>query len=85
MITMDGLIAASREYVCERWGVGEAVVELYAPVTRLNGRVWIHPTWAKEMRQEEAKRCASRIWRVSGSLWNPASFKLVHSTTVARV
>jgi len=75
---MDGEIAASREYVCEQWGSGEATVEFFAPVTRQNGRIWVHPTWAKQMTLEEAMRCADRIWRVTGSLWNPAAFQLVY-------
>lgn len=81
MHTTDGEISASREYVCEQWGSGEAVVELYAPVTRQGRRTWVHPTWARQMTLEQAKRCADRIWQVTGSLWNPTAFRLVYQAS----
>ncbi len=74
---LDERIAESTEFVCERWGKGEASVEFYAPVTRMDGMTWLHPTWAKEWRWEDLQCRATRVWRVSGSLWNPREFVLV--------
>ena len=75
--TLDHTIAASTEYVCECWGHGDAAVIFYAPLTRENGMVWIHPTWAREFAWSEIKGRATRIWRVNGSLWNPRDFQLI--------
>ena len=70
-------IAASTEFACEVWGQGEASVAFYAPITREPGRLWIHPTSAREYRWEAICRRATRIWRVRGSLWNPREFVLI--------
>jgi len=78
MKTLDELIAASTEFVCERWGTGEASVLFYAPLTRTGGMTWIHPGWAREYEWGEIRRRATRIWAVSGSLWNPGDFSLIH-------
>ena len=77
MKTMDQLIRESREFVCESWGKGEANVVFYAPVTRFDGRTWIHPAWAREAVWSDITLRADRIWRVSGSLWNPLGFRLI--------
>jgi len=77
MKTMDCIIRESREFVCERWGQGEASVAFYAPVTRIDGITWIHPAWAKEATWGEITARAARIWRVSGSLWHPVAFRLI--------
>ncbi|MEI8235503.1 MAG: hypothetical protein WCH57_12580 [Verrucomicrobiota bacterium] len=77
MKTLDQLIRESREFVCESWGVGDANVLFYAPVTRFDGRTWIHPAWAREAAWSEITVRADRIWRVSGSLWNPLAFRLI--------
>lgn len=77
MKTMDRIIQESREFVCEHWGQGEASVVFYAPLTRIEGITWIHPAWAKEYAWDEITRRAARIWRVSGSLWNPVAFRLI--------
>jgi|GEM_PF-1769447 len=77
MSTLDHLIRESREFVCEHWGAGEASVAFYAPLTRIDGVTWIHPAWAREYTWEEITGRATRIWRVSGSLWNPLAFRLI--------
>jgi hypothetical protein len=77
MKTLDQIIRESREFVCESWGKGDANVLFYAPVTRFDGRTWIHPTWAREATWWDMTQRADRIWRVSGSLWNPGEFRLV--------
>jgi hypothetical protein len=74
---MDRAIAESTEFVCEKWGVGNASVSWYAPVTRADGVTWVHPTWAREASWEEITKRATRIWKVTGSLWNPSGFRLV--------
>lgn len=79
--TLDQWIGASTEFVCERWGEGEACVEFYAPVTRLDGMTWIHPAWAREYEWPDICRRATRIWLVSGSLWNPRDFRLIHAAS----
>jgi len=71
-------IAESTEFVCERWGKGEEWIAFYAPVTRLNGALWIHPTWMREYRWEDLVRRATRVWLISGSFWNPGGFRLIH-------
>ena len=76
--TLDRMIAESTEFVCERWGQGEAFVEFYAPLTRgTDGITWIHPAWARDYPWEEITARATCIWRVSGSLWNPGTLTLV--------
>lgn len=77
MKTLDAIIRESREFVCESWGIGDAKVFFYAPVTRFGGRTWIHPAWAREAAWPEITLRADRIWQVSGSLWNPGGFRLV--------
>ena len=77
MSTLDRLIPASTEFICECWGQGDATVTFYAPITRVDGAVWMHPTWAREYPWAEICAKASRIWRVSGSLWNPGNFVLI--------
>jgi len=77
MKTLDRLIQESREFVCEQWGQGEASVAFYAPVTRMDGITWIHPAWAKESTWRDITLRADRIWRVSGSFWNPVGFRLI--------
>jgi len=77
MKTMDRIIQESREFVCEHWGQGEASVVFYAPLTRIDGITWIHPAWAKEYTWREITLRSARIWRVSGSLWNPVAFRLI--------
>ena len=77
MKTMDHIIRESREFVCEHWGQGEACVVFYAPLTRIDGITWIHPAWAREGTWGEITARAARIWRVSGSLWNPVAFRLI--------
>jgi len=77
MKTLDLIIRESREFVCEHWGPRNAGVTFYAPLTRVDGLTWIHPTWAKEYRWDEITAKATRIWRVSGSLWNPVGFSLI--------
>ena len=81
MKTIDYIIQESREFVCEQWGKGEASVVFYAPVTRMYGITWIHPTWARECTWGEITARAARIWRVSGSLWNPVAFRLIWRET----
>ncbi len=58
-------------------GQGDASVVFYAPVTRIDGITWIHPAWAKEYTWAEITLRAARIWRISGSLWNPVAFRLI--------
>lgn len=77
MKTLDQLIRDSREFVCEQWGPNGASVAFYAPLTRLDGITWIHPAWAKEYPWMEITARATRIWRISGSLWNPGHFRLI--------
>ena len=77
MKTMDRIIRESREFVCEHWGQGDASVVFYAPLTRVDGITWIHPAWAREASWGEITLRAARIWRVSGSLWNPVAFRLI--------
>ena len=77
MKTAHEIIRESREFVCEVWGKGEANVAFYAPMTRENGVVWIHPAWAREATWESMVSKADRIWRVSGSFWNPVGFQLI--------
>ena len=76
-VTLDCLVAASTEFVCETWGQGEATLSRYAPVTREGATVWLHPTCAREATWAEITGRATRIWRVCGSLWNPRGFVLV--------
>jgi hypothetical protein len=75
MKTLDRIIAESREFVCECWGKGGVI--FYAPVTRIDGVTWIHPAWAREFTWEAITLRSARIWQVSGSLWNPAGFRLI--------
>lgn len=77
MKTLDAYIRESREFVCEEWGKGEAVVAFYAPVTHVDGVTWIHPAWARESTWSAITARADRIWRVSGSFWNPSGFRLI--------
>jgi len=77
MKTLDETIRESREFVCEFWGQGEAGVALYAPLTRIDGVTWVHPAWAREFTWKAITQRAARIWQVSGSLWNPGSFRLI--------
>ena len=77
MKTRNQIIQESREFVCEAWGKGEASVLFYAPVTHEDGGTWIHPAWAREATWAEMTQRADRIWRVSGSFWNPLEFRLV--------
>ena len=77
MKTFPSIIAESREFVCEEWGKGEARVTLYAPLTRVDGVTWIHPTWAKEAAWAAITARADRIWHLSGSFWNPLGFRLI--------
>jgi hypothetical protein len=79
MKTVDELVQASTEFVCETWGAGEASITFYAPVTRWDGGVWIHAAWARDLPWCEVKTRATRIWSVRGSLWNPLAFKLIWS------
>ncbi|HWL54716.1 MAG TPA: hypothetical protein VNQ90_19905 [Chthoniobacteraceae bacterium] len=74
----EELVAASTQFVCSRWGEEEAGVEFFAPVTCADGVFWIHPAWAREYRWPEIRRRATAIWRISGSFWNPGTFRLVH-------
>ena len=75
--TRDRSIMASTEFVSESWGQGDATVVFYAPLTRENGMIWLHPAWAREYPWEEITRRATRIWKVTGSLWNPREFVLI--------
>ena len=84
MQTIDEAIRSSTEFVCERWGQGEGAIEFYAPVTRLDGMTWVHPTWAREAAPEAIRRRATRIWLVSGSLWNPRGYALVYGRGLER-
>lgn len=77
MKTLDLIIRESREFVCETWGKGEASVVFYAPLTRIDGITWIHPAWAREYTWKEITFRAARIWQISGSLWNPGTFRLI--------
>jgi len=77
MKTSCEIIRESREFVCEVWGKGEATMTLYAPLTRQDGRVWIHLAWAREATWGSMVSRADRIWRVSGSFWNPVGFELI--------
>jgi len=79
MSTLDKSIAASTEFACECWGHGDATVSFYAPITRENGMIWMHPTCAREFKWAEIQGRATAIWRVSGSLWNPRGFELIWS------
>ncbi len=77
MKTSHSTIAESREFVCEEWGKGEETVTFYAPITREDGVTWIHPAWARESTWGAITARADRIWRVSGSFWNPGGFRLI--------
>ncbi len=77
MKTLDIIIRESREFVCEHWGQGEAGVAFYAPLTRIDGITWIHPAWSKEYTWPEITQRADRVWRISGSFWNPVAFRLI--------
>ena len=77
MKTLDIIILESREFVCEYWGQGEASVAFYAPLTRIDGITWIHPAWSKEYTWSEITSRADRVWRISGSFWNPVGFRLI--------
>jgi len=78
-MTIDCIIAESTEFVCERWGQGEATVDRYAPLTRdAAGRVWIHPGWARDCSWEEMTARATSIWGISGSFWNVGGFVLIY-------
>ena len=77
MKTSHSMIAESREFVCEEWGKGEETGRFYAPVTRVDGITWIHPAWARESTWGAITARAARIWRVSGSFWNPGGFRLI--------
>ncbi len=82
--TLDRMIAESTEFVCEHWGQGEASIELYAPVTRgIDGTTWIHPAWGRDYPWKEIVARATRIWRVSGSLWNPGTFTLIYCKRIS--
>lgn len=77
--SFDAEIAASTEFVCECWGVGEETLERFAPVTRdADGTAWIHPTRARDCPRKEIAARATRIWRVSGSFWNVGTLTLIH-------
>lgn len=75
----EEVIPASTRFVCCRWGEEEAGVEFYAPVTCIDGALWIHPAWAREYTRQEIRRRATAIWKVSGSFWNPGVFRLIYS------
>ena len=77
METVNEIIAESTEFVCENWGQGELGITYFAPVTRDNGTTWVHATLAREGTLEEMRRRATRIWRVTGSLWNPTQYTLI--------
>lgn len=77
MKTFQNIIAESREFVCEVWGKGEATVTFYAPLTRVDGLTWIHPTWAREAAWGKITARADRIWLITGSFWNPLGFRLI--------
>ncbi len=79
MSSTQELASASTEFVCETWGAGEASVTFYAPVTRCGGAVWIHAASARDLPWCEVERKATRVWQVSGSLWNPLAFRLIWS------
>ena len=81
-LTLDQLIEASTEFVCERWGQGEAALTLYAPITRIDGTTWVHPGWAREATLSDMKLRATRIWNVRGSLWNPQEYVLIWEKAV---
>jgi hypothetical protein len=77
--TLGQAATTTTEFVCERWGQGEAYVDLYAPLTRGDdGTIWIHPTGAKDYQWEVIVSRATRIWRVSGSFWNPGTLTLIY-------
>jgi hypothetical protein len=84
MKTINKIISESTDYVFEELGRGgKATILRFAPVTQLDGVVWIHPTYAKEATLDEMKRHASHIWRVT-SLWNPGQPKLVYTDRLRR-
>ena len=84
MKTIDVIIAESTEFVFEEIGRGAmGKILRFAPVTRFDGCVWIHPTYAREATFDDMKTRASIIWRVT-SLWNTGTFKLAYKNYPAR-
>ena len=83
MKTFHESVMDSTEFAAMRLGNGDKSVTFFAPITRIEGVTWIHPTYQREFTWDEAKKIASRIWIVSGSLWNPVAFRLVYSTDLA--
>ena len=77
MKTFHRHICESREFICEEWGKADETVTFYAPLTRVDGKLWVHPAWAKEATWAAITSRADRIWRVSGSFWNPVAFRLI--------
>jgi hypothetical protein len=84
MKTFPNIIIETREFVCEEWGKDEETVTFYAPLTRVDGVVWIHPAWAREAPWAAITARADRIWRVSGSFWNPIGFRLIWNAPCLR-
>lgn len=86
MKTFPEIIAESTEFVCAEMGFGteDKKILRFAPVTRVDGKVWIHPTYAKESTLDEMRKCASIIWKVV-DFWNPGEFRLIHRMNPALV
>lgn len=86
MKTIPQLISESTEFVCAELGIGKDEYKIlrFAPVTRFDGKVWIHPTWAKEATLDDMRRRASVIWKVV-DFWNPGEWRLIHQINPALV
>ena len=86
MKTFPELIAESTEFVCSEMGFGQEDYKIlrFAPVTRLDGMVWIHATHAREATLDEMRRRASIIWKVV-DFWNPGEWRLIHHINPALV
>ncbi|XHR29622.1 MAG: hypothetical protein ACFUZC_03500 [Chthoniobacteraceae bacterium] len=85
MKTISRIVAESTEFVFEEIGYGpSAKILRFAPVTRIDGIVWVHPTYARESTLAQMKGRASLLWQIT-SLWNPGPWRLVYQNASAGV